>query len=93
MPAWYESQVLEFRSARDRRAIRMPPEPKLAQNFSLDLANFTRRAILMDWIAYNTSGEYFLGPLGVYFFDEKDAMAFKLYDVARRLLASEHNTS
>lgn len=43
------------------------------------------RNMILDWMDEHTSGEFYIGPNTIYFVEDKDAMAFKLWDVLAKI--------
>ena len=69
-------------NVRGRRLLSPVPVSKSAQLFALPVKFATDgfRGLMLDWIADYTVGEFYLSSTVLYFCNEQDAMAYKLYD-------------
>ncbi len=67
---------------RNRRLLWPVSVCKSSQLFDLPVTFATNgfRKLLVEWIAEHTVGEFYLSSTVLYFCEEQDAMAYKLYD-------------
>jgi len=76
----------ERNNLRNRRLLAPVAVSKSKQLFSLPMTYAINgfRGLLLDWIAQYTVGEFYLSSTVLYFCEEQDAMAYKLYNAREK---------
>jgi len=70
-------------SLRERRLLWPVKAAREGNIFQFPL-DYRLRNRVLDWLAAYTEGEFYLGPNILYFCNDKDAMAYTLYDVRNK---------
>jgi hypothetical protein len=70
-------------SARNRRLL-WPQTARRVENVFEFPLDYGLRNLVLDWIAVYTQGDYYIGANVLYFVEDQDAMAYRLYDVRNK---------